>query len=220
MDATINLNENVYRYLIKNSVRETPVLADLRAETHKLSDSVMQISPEQGQFMALLMQILGAKKTLDIGTFTGYSALAVALALPRDGKVIAFDVSEEWTNIAKQFWKKAGAGEKIELKLGHASKSLEALIANGEANTFDFAFIDADKANYDNYYELALQLIRPGGVIAVDNVLWSGRVADPDENNESTTSIRNLNTKIFRDERVSISMLPIGDGLTLARKRG
>ncbi len=220
MDATINLNENVYRYLIKNSVRETPVLADLRAETHKLSDSVMQISPEQGQFMALLMQILGAKKTLDIGTFTGYSALAVALALPRDGKVIAFDVSEEWTNIAKQFWKKAGAGEKIELKLGHAAKSLEALIANGEANTFDFAFIDADKANYDNYYELALQLIRPGGVIAVDNVLWSGRVADPDENDESTNSIRNLNTKIFRDERVSISMLPIGDGLTLARKRG
>lgn len=220
MDATINLNENVYRYLIKNSVREIPVLAELRAETHKLSDSVMQISPEQGQFMALLMQILGAKKTLDIGTFTGYSALAVALALPRDGKVIAFDVSEEWTNIAKQFWKKAGAGEKIELKLGHAAKSLEALIANGEANTFDFAFIDADKANYDNYYELALQLIRPGGVIAVDNVLWSGRVADPDENDESTTSIRNLNTKIFRDERVSISMLPIGDGLTLARKRG
>lgn len=219
MDATINLNEDVYHYLINNSVREAPALAELRVETHKLSDSIMQISPEQGQFMALLMQLMGAKKTLDIGTFTGYSALAVALALPQDGKVVAFDVSEEWTNIAKTFWNKANVANKIELKLGPAVESLDELIANGEVNSYDFAFIDADKANYDHYYERALKLVRTGGLIAVDNVLWSGRVADPNEHDASTTSIRNLNAKIFRDERVSISMLPIGDGLTLARKR-
>lgn len=220
MDATINLSPDIYRYLLDNSVREPKVLADLRIETHKLSDSKMQISPEQGQFMALLMHIMGAKKTLDIGTFTGYSALAVALALPQDSKVVTFDVSEEWTNVARQFWQQAGVADKIELKLGSARESLDAMIANGETNTYDFAFIDADKANYDHYYEQALQLVRPGGVIAIDNVLWSGRVADADENDESTSSIRHLNTKIFRDERVSISMLPMGDGLTLARKRG
>lgn len=219
MDVTTNLSSNVYRYLINHSIREPFALSELRSETHKLPDSIMQISPEQGQFMALLVQLMGAKKTLDIGTFTGYSALAVALALPTDGKVIAFDVSEEWTNIAKTYWNKANVADKIDLKLGSATDSLDALLANGEANTYDFAFIDADKANYDNYYERALKLVRPGGLIAVDNVLWSGRVADPDEHDASTTCIRNLNSKIFRDERVSISMLPIGDGLTLTRKR-
>jgi caffeoyl-CoA O-methyltransferase len=178
----------------------------------------MQISPDQGQFMALFMEILGAKKTQDIGTFTGYSALAVALALPKDGKVFAFDLNDEWTTIARQFWQRSGAGDKIELKLGPAQESLQYLIDHGHAGTFDFAFIDADKANYDHYYEQAMQLVRTGGIIAIDNVLWSGKVADPDENDESTRAIRQLNTKVLKDERVNISMLAIGDGLTLARK--
>lgn len=218
-DTTLNLSPQVYRYLIDYSVREPEILVELRTETHKLSDSRMQICPEQGQFMALLMEILGAKKTLDIGTFTGYSALAVALALPEDGKVIALDLNEEWTGIAKQFWQKSGVGEKIELKLGPAQDSLQAFIANGEESSFDFAFIDADKANYDKYYEQALKLVRPGGIIAIDNVLWDGKVADPAINDESTRSLRDLNAKLLKDERVTISMLPIGDGLTLARKR-
>lgn len=218
-DATLNLSPTVYDYLIKHSLRELAVLTELRKETHKLTESRMQISPEQGQFMALLMEILAAKKTLDIGTFTGYSALAVALALPADGKVFALDVSDQWTNIAKKFWQDSGAGNKIELKLGPAVDSLKMLIANGESGTFDFAFIDADKANYDQYYELSLQLLRKGGLIAVDNVLWDGKVADPEENDQSTNAIRALNSKILKDERVTISMLPIGDGLTLARKR-
>lgn len=219
MDATINLTPEVYQYLVNHSVREPGILSELRVETHKLSDSRMQISPEQGQFMALLMEILGAKKTLDIGTFTGYSALAVALALPKDGKVFAFDLSDEWTSIARQFWQRSGAGDKIELKLGPAQESLQQLIDSGQSGTFDFAFIDADKANYDHYYEQAMQLVRAGGIIAIDNVLWGGKVADPDENDESTRAIRRLNTKVLNDERVNISMLPIGDGLTLARKR-
>jgi caffeoyl-CoA O-methyltransferase len=179
----------------------------------------MQISPEQGQFMALLMEILQARKTLDIGTFTGYSSLAVALALPHDGRVVAFDVSDEWTSIARKFWQKAGVANKIKLMLGPATESLDQLIAAGERNTYDFAFIDADKSNYDQYYEQALQLVKTGGIIAIDNVLWSGKVADPSITDESTTSIRDLNSKLMRDERVTISMLPIGDGLTLARKR-
>lgn len=218
-DLTLTLTPQVYDYLIDHSLREPKTLADLRDETHKLSDFRMQISPEQGQFMGLLMEILGAKKTLDIGTFTGYSALAVALALPRDGKVMAFDLSEEWTSIAKKFWQKAGMADKIELKLGPASESLNELIKRGENNTYDFAFIDADKANYDTYYEQALQLVRKGGIIAIDNVLWGGKVADASENDESTCCIRELNAKLLQDDRVTISMLPIGDGLTLARKR-
>lgn len=219
MDATINLTPEVYQYLVNHSVREPAILAELRIETHKLSDSRMQICPEQGQFMAMLMEISGARKTLDIGTFTGYSALVVALALPKDGKVFAFDLSDEWTSIARQFWQRSGAGDKIELKLGPAQESLQQLIDDGQSGTFDFAFIDADKANYDHYYEQAMQLVRAGGVIAIDNVLWSGKVADPDENDESTRAIRQLNTKVWKDERVNISMLAIGDGLTLARKR-
>lgn len=218
-DLTLTLTPDLYNYMISNSVREPKILTELRIETHKLSDSNMQISPEQGQFMGLLMEILGAKKTLDIGTFTGYSSLAVALALPQDGKVIAFDLNDEWTSIARQYWQKAGVASKIELKLGPAQDSLNALIANGEQNTYDFAFIDADKANYDHYYEQALQLVRPGGIIAIDNVLWSGKVADSSVNDESTRCIRELNTKLLNDNRVTISMLPIGDGLTLARKR-
>lgn len=216
---TINLTPQVYAYLQNISLREPEVLKKLREETHRLSMAVMQISPEQGQFMALLIEILGAKKSLDIGTFTGYSALTVALAMPKDGKVITCDVSEEWTSIATKYWQMAGVKNKIELKLAPALDTLQTLLDKGEANTFDFAFIDADKHNYATYYEKALALLRPGGLIAVDNVLWSGDVADPTVNDNETNAIRALNEIIHQDQRVSVSMIPIGDGLTLARKR-
>ncbi|OAI45754.1 SAM-dependent methyltransferase [Gammaproteobacteria bacterium SCGC AG-212-F23] len=218
-DITLNLTLELYDYLQKNSLREPAVLQELRKKTHTMSMAQMQISPEQGQFMALLMELIGARKTLDIGTFTGYSALAVALALPADGKVIACDINGDWTGIAKQFWQKAGVAHKIDLRLAPAVETLNQLLQSGEAGTFDFAFIDADKVNYSQYYELSLQLLKPGGLIAVDNVLWSGQVADMSDQELNTVAIRELNTKILKDERVSISLLSIGDGLTLARKR-
>lgn len=179
----------------------------------------MQISPEQGQFMRLLVQLIGAKKTLEVGVFTGYSSLSVALALLTDGKIIACDVSEEYTAIARLYWQEARVADKIDLRLAPALATLDNLLATGQAHTFDFAFIDADKVNYDGYYERALQLIRPGGLIAIDNVLWSGRVANPEIQNESTQAIRIFNQKLRDDERVTISLVPIGDGLTLALKR-
>lgn len=219
MDTTINMTPPLHDYLVKHSVREHTALTELRRITHQFSDAIMQISPEQGQFMAVLVQMLKAKKTLDIGTFTGYSALAVALALPADAKVYAFDIKEEWTNIAKQSWAQAGVADKIQLTLGPADQSLQALLDQHQANTFDFAFIDADKSNYDCYYELALKLLKSGGVVAVDNVLWSGAVADPAVHDKSTESIRALNKKIHGDQRVNSCMLPIGDGLTLAIKK-
>jgi predicted O-methyltransferase YrrM len=218
-DATLNLTPQIYEYLHKVSLREPDVLIKLREQTQKMSMSQMQISPEQGQFMRLLMELIGAKKTLDIGTFTGYSALSVAMALPVDGKVIACDINGEWTKIARRYWDMAEMSDKIDLRLAPAVQTLQGLIDEGQSNTFDFAFIDADKLNYDNYYELAIQLVRQGGLIAVDNVLWSGWVADPAANDDNTLAIRALNNKIKMDERVSISMLSIGDGLTLARKR-
>jgi predicted O-methyltransferase YrrM len=216
---SINLTPALYAYLQKVSLREPEVLKKLREETHHWSNYIMQISPEQGQFMALLMELIGAKKTIDVGTFTGYSALAVALALPPQGKVISCDVSEEWTSIAKKYWDMAGVANKVHLKLAPALDTLQQLLDNGEAESFDFAFIDADKGNYSHYYEKSLALLRRGGLIAVDNVLWDGKVADTHSQDESTKAIRELNKKISDDERVSISMLPIGDGLTLARKR-
>lgn len=216
-DHTINLTDDVYAYLRKFSVREREVLAKLREQTHKMSMSQMQISPEQGQFMQLLIKLLNAKKTLDIGTFTGYSALSVALALPENGKVIACDINGEWTKIAKRYWEMAHLSHKIELRLAPALETLQSLIDQGESGTFDFAFIDADKLNYNNYYELSLKLVRPGGIIAVDNVLWDGKVADASVLDGNTQAIRALNAKIYQDSRVEISMLPIGDGLTLAR---
>ncbi len=169
--------------------------------------------------MGLLVQLIGAKKTLEVGVFTGYSSLSVALALPEDGKIIAADVSEEFTAVARRYWQKAGVADKIDLRLAPALETLDNLLASGQAETFDFAFIDADKENYDGYYERTLQLIRPGGLIAIDNVLWSGRVADPQIQDENTQIIRNLNKKLHQDERVTLSLLPIGDGLTLALKR-
>ncbi len=216
---SINLTPALYAYLQKVSLREPEVLLKLREETHYLSNYIMQISPEQGQFMALLMELIGAKKTLDVGTFTGYSALAVALALPPQGKVITCDVSEEWTKIAKKYWDMSGVADKVHLRLAPALDTLQQLLDNGEAMSFDFAFIDADKGNYLQYYEKSLALLRRGGLIAVDNVLWDGRVADNHCQDESTKAIRALNNKMSHDERVSISMIPIGDGLMLARKR-
>lgn len=217
-DQTLNLTPALYQYLLQHSLHEVDVLKKLRAETAKLPMARMQISPEQGQFMALLVTLLNAKKTIDIGTFTGYSALVVALALPENGKIIACDMNEETADIAKHFWQQAGVANKISLRLAPASDTLQTLLAQGEAGTFDFVFIDADKENYANYYELSLQLLRPGGLIAVDNVLWGGSVIDENITDSSTQAIRALNKVIHADERVMMCMLPIGDGLTLARK--
>ncbi len=215
---TIGLEQNLYDYLLSVSVREPEILTQLRQETAQLPMAIMQISPEQGQFMALLVKLLGAKKTLDIGVFTGYSSLVVALALPADGKIIACDVSEEYTNIARRYWEKAGVADKIDLHIAPALETLDNLLAAGEAETFDFAFIDADKGNYENYYERSLQLIRAGGLIAVDNVLWSGKVADPEIQDNQTKKIRAFNQKLYQDSRITLSLVPIADGLTLARK--
>lgn len=216
---TLGLEKRLYDYLLSVSVQEPEVLTQLREETAQLPMSQMQIAPEQGQFMALLIQLMGAKKTLDIGVFTGYSSLVVALALPQDGKVVACDVSEEYTNTARKYWQQAGVASKIELHIAPAVETLDRLLTSKEAGTFDFAFIDADKSNYDNYYERALQLVRPGGLIAVDNVLWSGRVADPQVQDNRTNNIRAFNQKLHQDPRVMISLMPIADGLMLALKR-
>lgn len=215
---TLGLDERLYQYLLSVSLREPEILRQLRQETARLPAANMQIAPEQGQFLALLVKLLKAKKTIDIGVFTGYSSLVVALALPSDGKVIACDVSEEYTSIARRYWQQAGVIDKIDLRIAPALVTLEQLLAAKEAGTFDFIFIDADKSNYDNYYELALQLVRPGGLIAIDNVLWSGQVADPQVQDNRTNAIRALNEKLHQDERVTISMLAIADGLTLAMK--
>ncbi|MCD6038663.1 MAG: putative O-methyltransferase/MSMEI [Gammaproteobacteria bacterium] len=218
-DTTINLTPMLYAYLQKNSLRELEVLKSLRQQTHKMSMGQMQISPEQGQFMGLLIELLGARKTLDIGVFTGYSALCVALAMPADGRVVACDINVEWTQIAHRFWEKAGVRNKIELRLAPALETLQQLLDQGEGETYDFAFIDADKANYLLYYELSLGLLRPGGLMAIDNVLFGGKVAEKQATDINTETIRALNEKLLHDERVSLSMLPIGDGLTLAKKR-
>ncbi len=215
----LGLDDQLYDYLLSSSLREPEILRRLREETANHAYARMQISPEQGQFMALLVQLMGAKKTLEVGVFTGYSSLCVALALPPDGKIIACDVSEEFTSVARRYWQEAGVADKIDLRIAPALETLDRLLAQGEAQTFDFAFIDADKSNYDGYYERSLQLVRPGGLIAIDNVLWSGRVADPQDRDNSTQNIRALNEKLHRDERVSISLVPIADGLTLAVKR-
>jgi predicted O-methyltransferase YrrM len=217
-NKTLGLDKSLYDYLLSVSLREPEVLTQLRQETAQQPMAVMQVAPDQGQFLALLVKLIGAKKTLDIGVFTGYSSLVVALALPADGKVVACDVDEEYTVIARRYWQKAGVADKISLHIAPALETLDKLIAAGEAETFDFAFIDADKSNYDNYYELALQLLRPGGLIAIDNVLWSGRVADPQEQDNRTNKIRAFNQKLHQDQRVTLSMLAIADGLTLAMK--
>ena len=215
---TIGLEQNLYDYLLSVSLREPITLTQLRQETSQLPMSRMQISPEQGQFMALLVKLIGAKKTLELGVFTGYSSLVVALALPADGKIVACDVSEEYTSIARRYWQQAGVADKIDLHIAPALETLDSLLAAGEAGTFDFAFIDADKGNYENYYERSLELIRPGGLIAIDNVLWSSKVADLEIQDNQTNKIRAFNRKLHQDSRITLSLVPIADGLTLAIK--
>lgn len=218
-NTTLGLDDRLYAYLQSVAVREPAILTELRQETAQHPMSQMQIAPEQGQFMALLVQLMGAKKTLEVGVFTGYSALAVALALPPGGQVVACDVSEDYTAIARRYWERAGVADRIHLHIAPALDSLDRFLAEGQANTFDFAFIDADKSNYDGYYERALQLVRVGGLIAIDNVLWGGDVADPEVQDSRTQKIRSLNQKIHQDERVTMCVVPIADGLTLAIKR-
>lgn len=217
-NRTIQVTDNLYQYILEASLREHPLLEELREETAKDQYARMQIAPEQGQLMALLVQLLSAKFTLEIGVFTGYSSLAVAMALPPDGKIIACDISEQWTNLAKEFWQRAGVAHKIDLRLAPAMETLDTLLSENRHDQFDFAFIDADKENYQAYYERCLQLIRPGGLIAVDNVLWNGNVIDSDKQDIDTRSIREFNQQLKNDSRIDLSLVPIGDGLTLARK--
>jgi caffeoyl-CoA O-methyltransferase len=213
------VTDDIHRYLVEHSVREPDVLARLRAATASLPLAQMQIGPEQGQLLALLAKLVGAKRCIEVGVFTGYSSLAVALALPQDGRILACDVSEEWTALARRFWREAGVEHKIELKLQPAVRTLEERLAAGEAGRYDFAFVDADKPAYDSYYELLLKLLRPGGLMALDNTLWSGAVLNPEEREPNTVALRALNDKLHRDERIDLSLLPVGDGVTLARKR-
>lgn len=223
---TLIIDDTLQHYLETVTVNETSAAKALREKTKILPTHIMQISPEQGQFMALLIRLMNAKRVLELGTYTGYSALVMAEALPENGKLITCDIDEANPAIAKIFWDKAGLGDKIEFRLGAALDTLDGMIAichsreSGHPDLrFDFIFIDADKGNYDEYYEKALQLLNPGGVIALDNMLWSGKVADPDITDKSTTVIRNLNTKISQDERVTSSLVPIGDGMMVVLKR-
>jgi predicted O-methyltransferase YrrM len=217
--SELGISDALYDYLLDVSLREADVLRRLRQETARMPDARMQIAPDQGQFMALLVELTGARRTLEVGVFTGYSSLVVALALPADGRIVACDVTEEWTAIARRYWAEAGVADKIDLRLAPALDTLDALIATGEAGTFDFAFIDADKEEYADYYECTLELLRPGGLVCVDNVLWSGKVIDPAVSDADTLAIRAFNEKLADDARISLSLLSIADGLTLARKR-
>lgn len=215
---TLKLDDALYEYLLAISLREHPVLTEMRAANRNHPHGHMQIAPEQGQFMALLVRLIGARRALDIGTFTGYSAAAVALALPPDGKIISCDVRKKFADEARAWWERAGVAHKIELRLAPALETLDVLLANGRAGTFDFAFIDADKTGYDAYYERCLLLLRQGGLAAFDNTLWRGAVIHPPKD-ESTAAIQALNRKLRDDKRIDLSLVPIGDGLTLARKR-
>ena len=215
---TIELNQSLRDYLINVSVKEPGVLKDLREETLQLDEFQMQISPEQGSFLSFLVKLINAKHTLDIGVFTGYSSLVVALQLPQNGYVTACDTNEEWTEIAQKYWKIAKVEDNIDLHIAPAVETLEKLISNGNEGLYDFSFIDADKINYQHYFEQSLTLVRKGGVIAIDNVLWGGRVLDNSDTEPATRAIREFNSKLYKDDRVAISMIPIGDGLTLAQK--
>jgi predicted O-methyltransferase YrrM len=218
---TLSLDDRLYQYILDASLREHPALAELRAATRDHPHANMQISPEQGQLLALLIKLIGARRTIEVGVFTGYSALAVALALPEEGRVLACDISDEYTRVGRPFWRKAGVDSKIDLVLEPALTTLDARLAAGEASRYDFAFIDADKPNYDSYYERCLKLLRVGGLIAFDNTLWSGRVAEPvdAQKDPDTAALQALNLKLRDDSRIDVSLLPIGDGMTLARKR-
>ena len=218
-NKTLNLDDGLYAYLHRVSLREPKVLRQLREVTEQEEYSSMRSAPEQGQFMAMLLGLIGARRVIEVGTFTGYGTLWMAQALPEDGEIITCDVSERWTFVARRFWEQAGVLPKVRLELRPALETLDALLAQGEAGSFDFAFIDADKVNYDGYFERCLQLVRPGGIIAVDNVLWGGRVIDKADKEESTEAIRAFNLGLADDARIDLSMLPLADGLTLAVKR-
>lgn len=219
MSEDLIVGPELSKYIKQVTLREPELLARLRGETADLPSSSCQISAEQGQFMGLLMHLMGARRTIEVGVYTGYSALAVALALPDDGRIVACDINKDWTSIARRYWREAGVEHKIDLRLAPALETLDELIAQGEQGRFDFAFIDADKPNYWNYYERALVLLRRGGLIAVDNVLWYGRVIDASFDDPDTTAIRKFNQQIQGDDRVWLSMLPVRDGLTLACKK-
>lgn len=218
-NKSFQLTDDVHRYLIDVSLRETGIQRRLREETAKLPQAGMQIAPEQGQFMALLVKLLGARKTVEVGVFTGYSSLTTALALPSDGELFACDISAEWTDVAQRYWREAGVSHKIRLRLGPAAETLEALLAEGHGETVDFAFIDADKVGYPAYYEKTLRLLRPGGLVVFDNMLWSGKVADPRQTDTDTETLRALSRSLRDDDRIDVSLIPVADGLTLARKR-
>jgi len=216
---SIGLSDELHEYLLSVSLRESAVLRRLREETAEHPKAEMQIAPEQGQFFQFLVRLIGARRTLEVGVFTGYSALAVAEALPSDGEVVACDKSDEYTQVARRYWREAGVADRIDLRLAPAADTLAALLDDGQAGTFDFAFIDADKETYDTYYEQALRLLRPGGVVALDNVFRDGRVVESDVADESVRAIQRLNEKLHDDERVDLTMLPLADGVTLAMKR-
>jgi len=213
------ISDPLYDYLLSVSLREPEILQALRQETASHPMSQMQIAPDQGQLLALLVKLMGAKRALEVGVFTGYSSLVVALALPPDGKLTACDVSEDYTSIARRYWEAAGVADKIDLQIAPALETLDRLLADGAAGSYDFAFIDADKSGYPDYYDRALQLLRPGGLMAIDNVLWSGRVADPQEQDNRTSLIRQFNQMLHQDQRITLSVLSIADGLTLALKK-
>lgn len=215
----ISLDHAIYDYILASSLRESPVLAQLRAETAALPMAVMQIAPEQGQFMALLIRLMGAKRALEVGVYTGYSALAVAEALPDEGLLVACDINAETTAIAQRYWQTAGVAHKIDLRLAPAAQTLQTLLDDGQAGSFDFAFIDADKTAYSDYYELCLALLRPGGLIVVDNVLWGGAVLETSADDADTQAIQQFNAQLRDDQRVDLSLLPLADGLSLLRKR-
>ena len=218
-NTTIGLSDELAAYVIKVGTREPEVLARLREETAALPQHGMQIAPEEGAFLAMLVELTGARRCIEIGTFTGYSSTAVALALPEDGQLVCCDVSEDWTSLARRYWVEAGVAGKIDLRIAPAAETLDRLLAEGQDATYDFAFVDADKTGYDGYYERLLRLVRPGGLIAFDNTLWGGAVLDQDAEDEDTRAIQALNAKLAADERITLCLLPVADGVTLARRR-
>ena len=218
-NTTIGLSDDLASYVREVGTREPEVLARLRQETAEIPEHGMQIAPEEGAFLAMLAQLTGAHRCIEIGTFTGYSSTVVALALPADGRIVCCDVSAEWTSLARKYWEEAGVADKIDLRLAPAAETLDGLLADGEEGRYDFAFVDADKAGYDGYYERLMRLVRPGGLIAFDNTLWGGAVLDPGAADEDTRALRALNRKLAVDERVTLCLLPVADGVTLARRR-
>jgi predicted O-methyltransferase YrrM len=218
-NQTLSITQEIYDYILAVSLREHETMKALRTETMQLPESEMQISPEQGQFMQMLVKLINARRTIEVGVFTGYSSLAVALALPDDGHIVACDVSEEWTTIARHYWSRAGISHKIDLRLAPAADTLHHLLEAGQADSFDFAFIDADKPSYETYYELCLKLLRQGGLIMLDNTLWEGKVVDKNLVDPNLNAIQAINKKLFADDRIDLCLLPISDGISLARKK-